>query len=255
MIPFFKEYGTGRPLIILHCLLGSLDNLHTLSTSFAKHRRVIAVDQRNHGRSAHSDEMTYPALASDLLDLYDHLLLPPASLLGHSMGGKTAMRFALDNPDRVEKLIVVDIAPRAYPSLHDGIFDALRSIDLSTVQARQQVDAQLARHVPDAAIRQFLMKNLGSDDAGRFTWKANIKVLEMKYGELMKGIDSGTPFQKPTLFVRGSRSGYIDRSDNINILHLFPEAQIVTIEAGHWVHAEAPGRFFEVVRDFLDPAT
>lgn len=254
MIPFFKEYGTGQPLIILHGLLGSLDNWHTLSTSFAKNRRVIAVDQRNHGHSPHADEMTYRAMASDLFELFDHLSLPSASLLGHSMGGKTAMHFALNHPHLVEKLIVVDIAPRAYPSLHDEIFDALKSIDLSTIQTRQQVDASLAQRIPQTAIRQFLMKNLTRNNSGKFMWKANIDALDRSYGELMRAIDSGTPFAGPTLFVRGTRSSYIAPSDSADIQRLFPRAQVATLEAGHWVHSEAPDSFFEIVRDFLDSA-
>lgn len=254
MTLFTQEYGTGHPLIILHGLLGSLDNWHTLSSAFGKTFRVIAVDQRNHGRSPHSDEMTYGAMASDLLELFDRLALSSAFVMGHSMGGKTAMQFALDHPERVDKLIVVDIAPREYPPLHDGIFEALNSVDLPSMQSRQQVDHALAARIPDTAVRRFLMKNLSRDALGGFRWKANVPVLQKKYAELARAIDADRPFIKPVLFVQSAHSGYVRESDSGDIQWLFPKAQISPIDAGHWIHAEAPERFSELVLDFLHPA-
>lgn len=251
MTLFFQEYGAGHPLVILHGLLGSLDNWHTLSTAFGKRFRVVAVDQRNHGRSPHSDEMTYGAMASDLLELFDRLALSSAFVLGHSMGGKAAMQFAIDHPDRVDKLIVVDIAPRAYPPLHDEIFAALTSIDLRSTHSRQHVDQALAARIPDAAVRQCLMKNLSRDASGGFAWKANVPVLQNSYEEIARAIDSEKPFGKPALFVQSSRSGYVSESDHRDIRRLFPENEIVGINAGHWIHAEAPERFSELVLDFL----
>ena len=251
MTLFFQEYGTGHPLIILHGLLGSLDNWHTLSSAFGKKFRVIAVDQRNHGRSPHSDEMTYGAMASDLLELFDRLALSSAYVLGHSMGGKTAMQFALDHPERVNKLIVVDIAPREYPPLHDGIFDALNSVDLPSMQSRQQADQALAARIPDTAVRQFLMKNLSRDALGGFRWKANVPVLRKNYAEIARAIDSDNPFVGPALFVQSTRSTYVRESDSGDIHRLFPKAQISSVDAGHWIHAEAPERFSELVLDFL----
>jgi len=251
MILFSQEYGTGHPLIILHGLLGSLDNWHTLSTAFGKRVRVIAVDQRNHGRSPHSDEMTYEAMAGDLLELFDRHGVASASILGHSMGGKTAMQFSLDHPDRVDRLVVVDIAPCAYPPLHDEIFEALNSVDLPSMQSRQQVDDTLAVRIPEMAVRQFLMKNLSRNDSGGFRWKANVPVLQNSYTELARAIDSDKPFCKPVLFVRSSRSGYLRDSDTGDIHRLFPNAGIVSVDAGHWIHAEAPERFSAIVLNFL----
>jgi pimeloyl-ACP methyl ester carboxylesterase len=251
MTLFFQEYGTGHPLIILHGLLGSLDNWHTLSTAFSKTFRVIAVDQRNHGRSPHSDEMTYGAMASDLLELFDQLGLASASILGHSMGGKTAMQFALSHPDRADRLVIADIAPRAYPPLHDDIFAALSSVDLASMQSRQLVDDALTGRIPDTAVRQFLMKNLSRDASGGFRWKANLRVLQSSYAELARAIDSEAPFRKPVLFVQSSRSGYVHESDTGDIHRLFPHAEFVNVDAGHWIHAEAPERFSEIVRNFL----
>jgi esterase len=251
MTLFFQEYGTGHPLIILHGLLGSLDNWHTLSTAFGKRFRVIAVDQRNHGRSPHSDEMTYKAMAADLVELLDRLALPSAFVLGHSMGGKTAMQLALDSPDRVDKLIVVDIAPRAYPHLHDVIFEALSYVDLSQMQSRQHVDNALAARIPDTAVRQFLLKNLARTDSGGFRWKVNVPVLQNSYGEIAREIDSAKPFTKPALFVQSSRSSYVRESDSADIHRIFPKATIESVDAGHWIHAEAPERFSELVLNFL----
>lgn len=251
MTLFFQEYGTGHPLIILHGLLGSLDNWHTLSTAFGKRFRVIAVDQRNHGRSPHSDEMTYEAMAGDLLELFDRLALSSACVLGHSMGGKTAMQFALDCPDRVDRLVVVDIAPRSYPPLHDEIFEALNAVELSSMQSRQQIDNALAVRVPNPAVRQFLMKNLARTESGSFKWKANVPVLQNSYREIARAIESDKPFSKPTLFVQSARSGYVSASDSTGIRRLFPKAEIATVDAGHWIHAEAPERFSEVVLHFL----
>jgi pimeloyl-ACP methyl ester carboxylesterase len=250
---FYREYGTGHPLLVLHGLFGSLDNWHTLSRSFAQFFRVIAVDQRNHGRSPHSNVMTYDSLAGDLLELLDRFHIESAFVLGHSMGGKSAMWFALSTPSRVDKLVVVDIGPQAYPPLHDEIFQALTGVDLVSCKSRQQVDENLALSIGDAAVRQFLMKNLSRNSDGELFWKANIEGLKKGYHEISRQIDSKRPFAKPALFVRSSRSGYISDSDTPGILKLFPKAEIATIEAGHWIHADAPSQFFEIVSRFLAP--
>jgi esterase len=247
----FQEYGSGQPLIILHGLLGTLDNWHTLSRTFASSLRVLTVDQRNHGRSPHSDIFTYDAMSEDLLDLLDSLKIPTVYLLGHSMGGKTAMQFALHHPGRVAKLIVVDIAPRAYPRLHDELLDALTSIDLATAVSRQQVDEELSKKIPHVAVRQFLMKNLGRNSAGSFVWKANLTAIRSSYDEIAREIKSDLPFAGPTLFVKSDRDDYVLDSDLPMIKRLFPNARIVGVDAGHWIHAEAPTVFAEIVMSFL----
>jgi esterase len=250
----FHEYGNGPPLLVLHGLLGSLDNWHTLSKVIAASHRVLAVDQRNHGRSPHSDVFTYDAMTEDLVELLDRLQIKSASVLGHSMGGKTAMQLALSHQDRVEKLIVVDISPRAYPPLHDELLDALLSVDLSAHRSRQQVDKALEARVPDSAVRQFLLKNLSRDASGEFSWKANMNVISRNYGQIAREITAQIPFPKPTLFVKGSRSHYILDSDTTVIRRLFPLATISTLEAGHWVHAETPVLFADLVERFLKEA-
>jgi esterase len=252
MIVHYQEYGRGRPLVILHGLLGSLDNWHTLSKQFSDSFRVLAVDQRNHGRSPHSDIFTYEAMAEDVAELLDHLNISSACVLGHSMGGKTAMQFALSHPERVRKLIVVDIAPRAYPHLHDEIVDALLSIDLRAASTRQHIDDELAKKIPDHAERQFLMKNLARDSSGAFMWKANLPAIHHSYREIAREISSERPYVGPTLFIKADRAAYILDSDDRLIKTVFPNARIVRVDAGHWIHAEAPTVFADLVLKFLE---
>ena len=247
----FQEYGNGQPLVTLHGLLGSLDNWHTLSRIFAGSFRALAVDQRDHGRSPNSDLFTHDAMAEDLAELLDHLKIPSVHLLGHSMGGKTAMQFALSYASRVNRLIVVDIAPRGYPRLHDEILDALASVNLSASASRQQVDEALSKRIPDFAERQFLMKNLTKDSAGAFTWKAHLRAIQRNYAEITREIKSAVPFSGPTLFVKGDRVDYVLESDIPMIKKLFPNAHIVGVDAGHWIHAEVPTVFADIVMSFL----
>lgn len=247
-----QDYGGGHPLVILHGLFGSLLNWHTLSKALGSHYRVIAVDQRNHGSSPHTPEMSYAAMADDLLELFEVEQVRSAPVLGHSMGGKTAMQFALTYPDRVDRLIVVDIAPRAYGSHHDEIFAAMYALDLQQSASRSELDQALALHIPDRAVRQFLLTNVARDDAGNFRWKINLDALRDNYRALVGGVGTSGRFDKPTLFIRGEKSDYIQPSDEAQIRALFPCATIRTIAgAGHWVHAEAPTEFARAVLDFL----
>jgi pimeloyl-ACP methyl ester carboxylesterase len=190
-------------------------------------------------------------MAEDLTELLDHLKIPSAHLLGHSMGGKTAMQFALSNPGRVNKLIVVDIAPREFPRLHDELLDALVSVNLGAATSRQQVDDELSKRIPDFGVRQFLMKNLTRDSYGAFTWKTNLEAIRRSYAEIAREITAEAPFPGPTMFVKGDRVDYVLDSDVPMIRKLFPNAQIIGIDAGHWVHAEAPTIFAGIVMSFL----
>ena len=249
---FSQTYGRGRPLIILHGLFGSLDNWHSLSKRFAEHFLVYAVDQRNHGRSPHSDVFTYEAMREDLRDFYDAHGLSQAFLLGHSMGGKTAMEFALAYPDRVPKLVVVDIAPRAYPPHHDALFDTLCALDLSRYQTRREVDDALAEGIPSVPIRMFLMKNLKRSDDGRLSWKMNLPVIRSNYDEVNRAVTGGRVFSRPTLFIRALSATYIREPDLAQLNSLFPQARVVDFDTGHWVHAESPDPFYRTVKDFLE---
>ena len=248
----YQSFGQGRPLIILHGLFGSSTNWNTLSKALAAHYRVLAVDQRNHGGSPHTDDLSYALLAEDLREFMQQQGLATAYLLGHSMGGKTAMEFALRYPAAVERLIVVDIAPRPYPPHHDEILDALCDLDLAAYRSRSELDAALAGRIPDLTTRQFLLTNATRDESGGFRWKLNLPALERNYDQIVGGVTTGRSFAGPALFVRGERSDYVQPSDEPEIRALFPQASIVTVaDAGHWVHAEAPAEFARLVREFL----
>ncbi len=248
----YQSYGEGHPLIILHGLFGSLDNWQTMSQKFGEFYKVFAVDQRNHGSSPHSDILNYQVMAEDLKEFLQSHNLPSTYLLGHSMGGKTAMQFAATYPEKVDKLIVVDIAPKVYNPQHDEIFEALCSLDLQTFSSRKEIDAALAQEIGSRAVRGFLLKNVARDDSGTFKWKMNLDAIYKNYNHINKGLETNRTFEKPTLFIKGERSDYIQEEDTAIIKELFPHATIVTIaRAGHWVHAEAPTKFGRVVRDFL----
>lgn len=250
-----EEHGdAGAPLVILHGLLGSGGNWHTLSSSvFSARRTVHALDLRNHGRSPHDEAFDYPVMAGDVVDFLDDAGIRTANLLGHSMGGKVAMRLALDHPERVERLLVADMAPRAYTPRHDALIDALRTVDLAAVSSRQDVDERLKQPIPSYPVRQFLMKNLALDrETKRYYWQVNLPVIDAHYDRLNEAVGSERPYTGPTLFIRGSRSDYVRDGDLPLIRELFPSAQVVTLDAGHWLHAEAPDAFARAVEEFLE---
>ena len=247
-----EDHGHGPPLIILHGLFGSLENWRTISRHLAARFRVIAVDQRNHGHSPHSPEMNYPAMAQDVLKLMGQLGLKEAGVLGHSMGGKTAMQLALHHPEAVRKLVVVDISPRYYSPRHGQIFTGLLSLDLNVFHTRHHMEEALAPHIPELSVRRFLLKNIARTPAGGFRWKLNLQDIFHNYAHIRAAITDGTPFLKPALFVRGGRSDYLPEQDQPLVHRLFPHAQFHTIpQAGHWLHAEAPQEFVRLVEGFL----
>jgi esterase len=248
----FQSFGQGPPLIILHGLFGSLENWHSISQNFASDFHVVALDQRNHGRSPHSAEMSYELMAEDLKEFIANQNLAPVNLIGHSMGGKTAILFALTYPKLAQKLIIVDIAPRAYSAHHREILNALSSLDLTSFKNRAEMEPQLAPSIPGLAVRRFLLKNVKRDQAGNFYWQMNLAAIEANYARLSEAVSSHRPFEKPTLFIRGERSNYIREKDFPAIEKLFPQAEHRKIAgAGHWVHAESPEAFLRTVREFL----
>jgi esterase len=248
----YKTFGHGPALIILHGLLGSLDNWVTLARRLGETYSVFVVDQRNHGKSPHRDTFTYPILAEDLMEFMDQQRIYQAHVLGHSMGGKTAMQFAGLHPERLDKLIVADMAPKAYKPHHNEIFDALRSVDLPRLQSRQEAEELLKVGVPDPPIRQFLMKSLTRDKEHGYRWKFNLPVLYKSYPDILAEVALDMPFDKPTLFLSGGDSPYVAPADHERILRDFPEAHFEVIPGtGHWLHAEAPGVFLEKVQNFL----
>ncbi len=253
----YLDQGQGRPLVILHGLFGTLDNWQSLARRWATEAglRVVSVDLRNHGRSFHSSEHSYALMAQDVLDLFDHLQLgADTTLLGHSMGGKVAMRLALDHPERLARLIVVDIAPRFSDMEHqDDILAGLQSVDFTTCTNRQEADTALAKFVPNVGTRQFLLKNLYRKEDNRFAWRINLEVLAAQLAAIGEATTSSAPFLKPALFIRGGKSDYITADDKLHgIPALFPNSQVATVvDAGHWVHAEKPDEIFAMVRDFV----
>ncbi len=247
-----KIFGQGPPLLILHGFFGMLDNWQTLGKRWASDFTVILIDQRNHGRSPHTTAHNYPLLAEDIHDFMEDNGLPKAHLLGHSMGGKVAMQFALQYPDMIDQLVVVDIAPKAYPGGHETIIEALNELKPTTLTDRPTANQQLANRIPEAGIRQFLLKNLTRNPEGGYRWKMNLPVLTQDYPEVLANIELDDILERPTLFVRGAKSSYILDEDLLAILDHFPLARLETIpSAGHWVHAEQPKALYQLVREFL----
>lgn len=249
----YKEYGSQGPcLIILHGLFGSLDNWHSLARRFSQFSRVYAVDQRNHGHSPHAEGNDYHTMADDVLELIDRLDIDTAILLGHSMGGKTAMQFAFSYPERVQRLIVADIAPKTYASRHSDEIEAMMAINLNGISKRSDADDQMKRLIPDFGVRQFLLKNLTRDGQGAYKWKINLEELIRSYPSILASVESYVPFEKKTLFLKGENSKYIQEEDREPIIERFPNATIRTIAgAGHWLHAEKPDEFFVAVEGFI----
>ena len=252
-----EQKPTGRPLVILHGLLGASGNWHTLgSGALSRERDVYALDQRNHGRSSHHDAFGYAEMAADLKRFLEEQALAPAAVLGHSMGGKTAMHAALTSPELVEKLVVVDIAPKAYPPHHEVIFEALRGLDLAAYDDRDEIDHALSKNIEARPVRQFLLKNLSYDpDGERYHWQMNLDAIHAAYDEISGGLPEdldGTTYDGPVLFVRGEHSDYVADEDMDAIRQRFPQARLETVEgAGHWIHADQPQRFADVVTAFL----
>ncbi len=247
----YQQRGQGRPLILIHGLFGSLDNLGALGRSLEDAFTVTAVDVRNHGKSFHGSDMTYPALARDVLAVMDHLAIDNAAVVGHSMGGKIAMQLALLAPERVSALVAADIAPVAYTrNHHQGVFAGLTDIDPSRYDSRKQVEEALARYVTEPGTRQFILKNLQRGDDG-FYWRLNVKALVDNYGDILDA-PKGNPYPGPTLFVKGSESDYLTAEHKDAVAGVFPKAQLKVIQGtGHWLHAEKPAVFNKLVGDFL----
>lgn len=249
---FYHTRGKGKSLIILHGLFGSSDNWQSLSRRFSKKNQVITVDQRNHGKSFHHDNFNYDVMVEDLEDLYQSLNLQDTVLIGHSMGGKTAMKFALKNPASVKKLIVVDIALKRYPVHHDKIIDALCDLNVEKFDKREELDQELARSIPNLAVRQFLLKNLVRDRHNNLKWRINLPAIKKNLGKVGEEIKGSIPFQGPTLFVAGALSNYVNPGDEPQIKTLFPRATFAYLKnAGHWIHADAPDAFFNLVSSFI----
>lgn len=246
----YRELGEGQPIVILHGLFGNSDNWQTHANKLSEYFRVILVDQRNHGRSNWSDEFSYDLLAEDLNELFIDLNLKKTIVLGHSMGGKTAIRFTQLHPNKVEKLIIVDIGVKEYPMHHTEILNGLHSIDLEKVTTRSEAEEILSKYISSNGVRQFLLKNLYWIEKGKLAWRMNIPVLEKEMPAILTVLPDDEIFNS-TLFIRGKLSNYILDEDILQLEEQFSDFHIETIEnAGHWVHAEAPIEFVEKVLEF-----
>ena len=249
----YKKFGeSGDNLIILHGLFGMLDNWTTLSKRFAETTTVYAVDQRNHGKSPHSDDAGYEFMARDLDLFMEQHGLYTANIIGHSMGGKTAMQFADMFPERVERLVIADIAPKEYDPKHSLIIEALQSLPISQIKSRDEAEQWLFTRINSLGVRQFLLKNLKRTKDG-FAWKMNLPALINDYHSIIGSIEFENQFDRPVLAIRGGESDYINNSDEVNFRKIYSNFRLSSIpKAGHWVHAEQPDHFFELVTEFLE---
>ena len=248
-----KIVGEGKPFVILHGYFGMGDNWKSLGNQFAQNYEVHLVDQRNHGRSFHSDNFDYDLMAEDLYKYLNHHKLEDIVLLGHSMGGKTAMLFAVEYPELVDKLLIADISPRYYQPHHNEILKALNSVDFSIHSSRKRVENQLANYITEKGIRQFLLKNVYWREKEQLDFRFNLCSLTKNNSEVGKALPSFTRFDGDTLFLAGDNSNYITDSEIPLIKAHFSNSEIVKIaNAGHWLHAENPKEFYKKVIEFLN---
>jgi len=252
---FYREFGGGQPVIILHGLFGQSDNWVTVGHRIADQFHVFIPDQRNHGQSPHTSIHSFPAMADDLAEfIEDHQIVNPV-LIGHSMGGKVAMTYALENPEKVKKLVIIDISPRKYPEriTHTQVISEMMGIDLNKIATRTEVEKMLESRCLDTRIRMFILKNLYYKFQGQLAWRLNLEAINQSIELLFDGIRIDSQYTGPTLFVRGGNSDYILDSDKPLINSLFPEAIIKTISgASHWVHADAPEELCYLLSGFLE---
>ncbi|MBU6951109.1 alpha/beta fold hydrolase [Hahella sp. HN01] len=247
-----ESAGDKAPLVLIHGLFGSMENLGGIARLLADNFVIHSLDMRNHGRSPHAQMMDYSLMAADVIRYMDNAGIEKAHLLGHSMGGKTAMQIALEYPQRVEKLIVADIAPVAYPPHHKDILAGLTALDPASLSSRQEADELVKPYVPELPVRQFLLKNLQKGVDGRFSWRMNLPAIQQNYMNIMAGQDAQQPFPGPVLFVKGGNSDYIQPKHREHIARLFPAAGLRVIpHTGHWLHAEKPELFARVAERFL----
>jgi len=251
---FYRKTGSGNPILFLHGLFGSVDNWSTIANGLKDSGQLYLLDMRNHGRSPHSQVFDYDAMAEDLYEFLADLNLRQVSLIGHSMGGLTAMKFALNYPHRVDALVVLDIAPRPYPLHHQDIITSLLSIDLDQLKNREQADAQLALTIQQPSLRNFLLKNLYRTAEGKYSWRLNLPVIAQNLFRLGEGIQTEQQsFDRPCLFIRGGLSDYVRDEDLPYIKKLFPRAELITVEqTTHWLPAENPAAVISAIKSFLN---
>lgn len=250
---FSRIMGNGpQPLIILHGLFGSSDNWMSVAKILQEEYTLHLLDARNHGQSPHDSEFNYQVMAQDLKEYLVENAIHNPVLIGHSMGGKTVMRFAYEYPSVAKKLIVVDISPRFYERHHQTIFSAFDSVDLNSIQTRNEADQAMQQIVGDIGVRQFLLKNLYRNEEGKFAWRINLELIKEKIDVIGEALPMDHKVETPSLFIRGELSGYIEEADKLLIDQCFSNARIETVEkASHWVHAEAPTKVVSLIKSFI----
>ncbi len=248
---FFRKTGNGPPVLIMHGLFGSSDNWMSIAKDLSAEFEVFAIDLRNHGQSPWSDDWDYKLMAGDIWKLMKKEKISKPHVIGHSMGGKVAMRMLVDKQAEVEKVIIADIGPKKYPVHHRDIIDALKSIDLQKLETREDADKALAKKISSFGVRQFLLKNLQRKGES-FAWKANLEVIDKKIENVGEAQGNGKTIDHEVLFVRGEKSDYISDDDQVDIRSTFDKAKFITIkDAGHWIHAEQPSIFTEIVKNYF----
>jgi len=246
----YQIIGSGKPLIVIHGLFGSSDNWRSMAKFFSKHYQVISIDLRNHGRSPHSENQSLGDMAEDIYELCQDLALNKVNILGHSLGGKVAMQFAELYEQYVEKLVIVDMSPRQYEGKHTPLMDAMMALNFSAYSSRKQVDEALIASIPEPKVRQFLLMNLSAED-DQLKWRINLPALKANYKKFMKAVLTEFSSDKTCLFLYGEQSDYVTEQDREEIKQIFPYAKFAAVPAGHWVHAERPQQFKQIVEEFL----
>ena len=248
-----KSFGQGPPLVILHGLFGSLDNWQTVAKKLGQHRSVYLVDLRNHGRSPHDFELSYPLMAEDVAMFMEDQWLFQADVAGHSMGGKVAMQIAVDYPQLLKKLIILDITPHQIRARHEHIFEAMLDIDTASLTDRREAETQLRTFIHEEDVVQFLLKNLKRNKSGGYRWKMNLPALHRHYDNINAAVYIGETVEIPTLFVRGAQSDYVTDQDWNEIKKLFVNSYLETVsDSGHWIHADQPGFLMQRMMAFLE---
>ncbi|WP_417699221.1 alpha/beta fold hydrolase [Pseudoalteromonas lipolytica] len=252
MLLNYQQSGQGSHVVLIHGLFGSLENLNVIAKALSENYTVTNIDLRNHGKSFHSDSMNYTVMAADVLELLNHLNINKAHIVGHSMGGKVAMQLALSYPERVEKLVVMDISPVANKPRHSAIFKGLNDVANSAVTDRKAADEILAKQIPELGVRQFLLKSFAKNEQGQYQWRFKLAVLDQQYENILAQLDENDSCLCDTLFIKGNDSDYILAEHRPVIMALFPNSKAKIIHgAGHWLHAQKPLAVNKAISDFL----
>ncbi|MBQ4832358.1 alpha/beta fold hydrolase [Pseudoalteromonas sp. MMG010] len=253
MLLNYKQIGTGEDVILIHGLFGSLENLNVIAKPLSEHYKVTNVDLRNHGGSFHSPQMNYEAMADDICSLMDSLGIKKAHIIGHSMGGKVAMQLALTHSDKINKLVVLDIAPVEYPARHTKIIHALKHVQEKQVNDRKQADLLMQPFIEELGVRQFLLKSLTKNENNEYHWRFNLAVLDEKYRTITANVNENNSCLCDTLFIKGNDSDYILPEHKDAIISRFKNTSVKIIHgAGHWLHAQKPQAVNKIIQDFLN---